>query len=114
MRSAYYKLQPLTCVKAGVLLHAPLAHKSLLTEHTLELFGNIVQRSVHLQAVLVGERLAADLTGVRPHARVVQHVDPQRVQLRQRLPANVAHKFSLGVWQRGFVIRAAVHLFLRA
>lgn len=65
-----------------MLLHAPLAHKGLLTVFTLELFGDVVQRPVHLQAVLVGERLAADLAGVRPHARVIQHVDPQRVQLR--------------------------------
>lgn len=89
----------LTCVKAGVLLHAPLAHKRLLTVFTLELFGDVVQRSVHLQAVLVGECLAADFAGVRPHARVIQHVDPQGVELRQRLPADVAHKFSFGVWR---------------
>lgn len=80
-----------------MLLHAPLAHKRLLAVFTLELFGDVVQRSVHLQAVFVGERLAADLAGVRPHARVIQHVDAQRVQLRQRLPADVAHKFSSGV-----------------
>lgn len=72
----------LTCVKAGVLLHAPLAHKRLLTVFTLELFGDVVQRSVHFQAVFVGERLAADLAGVRPHARVIQHVDSQGVELR--------------------------------
>ncbi len=72
----------LTCVKARMLLHAPLAHKRLLTVFTLELLGDVVQRSVHLQAVLVGESLAADLAGVRSHARVIQHVDPQGVKLR--------------------------------
>lgn len=71
----------LTCVNAGVLLHAALAHKRLLTEFTLELFGDIVQRSVHLQAVFVGERFAAHFAGVRPYPGVIQHVDPQRVQL---------------------------------
>ena len=84
-------------MQAGVLLHAALAHKGLLTVFTLELLGDVVQRTVHLQAVLVGERLAADLAGVRPHACVIQHVDPQGVELRQRLPADVAHKFSFGV-----------------
>lgn len=68
-------------MNAGVLLHAPLAHKRLLTVFTLELFGDVVQHSVHLQTVFVGERLAADLTGVRPHARVIEHVYPQGVQL---------------------------------
>lgn len=64
-----------------MLLHAPLAHKRLVTVLALELLGDVVQRSVHLQAVLVGEGLAADLAGVRPHAGVIQHVDAQRVQL---------------------------------
>lgn len=68
-------------MKAGMLLHAPLAHERLLTEFALELFGDVVQRSVHLQTVFVSERLAADLTRVRPHTCVIQHVDPQRVQL---------------------------------
>lgn len=72
----------LTCVDAGVLLHAPLAHKRLLTVFTLELFGDVVQRPVHLQTVFVGERLATDLAGVRPHSCVIQHVYPQGVQLR--------------------------------
>lgn len=67
---------------AGVLLHAALAHKTLLAIFTLELLGDVVQRAVHLQAVFVGESLAADLAGVRPHPRVIQHVDPQRVELR--------------------------------
>lgn len=68
-------------MNAGVLLHAPLAHKRLLTVFTLELLGDVVQRSVHLQTVLVGERLAADLAGVGPHARVIEHVYAQGVQL---------------------------------
>lgn len=67
---------------AGVLLHAPLAHETLLTVFTLELLGDVMQRPVHLQAVFVGERLAAHLAGVRPHSRVIQHVDPQGVELR--------------------------------
>lgn len=65
-----------------MLLHAPFAHKRLLAEFTLELFGDVVQRSVHLQAMFVGERLPADLAGMRPHAGVIQHVDPQGVELR--------------------------------
>ena len=99
---------------AGVLLHAPLAHKHLLTVRTLELFGDIVQRSMHLQAVFVGERLAADFAGVRPHACVIQHVDPQRVELRQRLPADVAHKLSFGVWRQVLLVQVAFHLALGA
>lgn len=77
-----FKESVLTCMEAGVLLHAALAHKRLLTELTLELLGDVVQRSVHLQAVFVCKRLAADLAGVRPHAGVIQHVDTQRVELR--------------------------------
>lgn len=103
-----------TCVDAGVLLHAPLAHERLLAVFTLELLGDVVQRSVHLQTVFVGERLAADLAGVRPHARVVEHVDPQGVQLRQGLPADVAHEFSLGERRRSLVFEVAVDLPLRA
>lgn len=72
----------LTCMEAGVLFHAALAHERLLAVFTLELFADVVQSSVHLQAVFVGERLAADLAGVWPHARVVQHVDAQGVELR--------------------------------
>lgn len=87
-------------MQAGVLLHAPLAHKCLLAVFALELLGDVVQHAVHLQAVLVGERLAAHLAGVGPHARVRQHVDPQRVQLRQRLPADVAHKLPPDVRRR--------------
>lgn len=64
-----------------MLLHAPLAHERLLAEAALELLGDVVQRSVHLQAVFVGEGFVAHFAGVRPHARVVQHVDPQRVHL---------------------------------
>lgn len=64
-----------------MLLHAPLAHKRLLTEPTLELLGDVVQCAVHLQAVFMGEGFAAHLAGVRPHTGVAQHVDPQRVQL---------------------------------
>lgn len=80
-----------------MLLHAPLAHKRLFAEFALELFCDVVQRSVHLQTVFVGERLAAHLAGVRPHARVIQHVDAQGVELWQGLPADVAHEFSFGV-----------------
>ncbi len=68
-------------MSARVLLHVPLADERLLTVFTLELFGDVMQRSVHLQAVFVGERLAADFAGMRPHARVGQHVDPQGVDL---------------------------------
>lgn len=53
-----------TCVKTGVFLHVPLAHEVLLTQFTLELFGDIVQCPVHLQAVFVGEGFSTDLTGV--------------------------------------------------
>lgn len=87
----------LTCVETGVLLHAPLANKQLLAVFTLELLGESVQRPVNAQAVLVGERLATHFAGVRSHPRVIQHVDPERVQLRQGLAADVAHEFSLGV-----------------
>lgn len=53
-----------TCVKTGVFLHVSLAHEVLLTQFTLELFGDIVQCPVHLQAVFVGEGFSTDLTGV--------------------------------------------------
>lgn len=104
----------LTCVDAGVLLHAPLADETLLAVLALELLGDVMQRPVHLQAVFVGERLAAHLAGVRPHAGVIQHVDPQRVQLRQRLPADVAHKLPLGVRRHGPVLQVGVHVPLGA
>lgn len=45
----------LTSMEAGVLLHAPLAHKQLLAVFTLELLGEPVQRPVNAQAVLVCE-----------------------------------------------------------
>lgn len=99
-----------TCVEAGVLLHAPLAYKQLLAVFTLELLGEPVQRPVDAQAVLVGERLAAHLAGVRPHPRVVQHVDPEGVQLRQGLAADVADELSLGVRRQGLVLQLALSL----
>lgn len=90
-------VRPPTCVEAGVLLHAPFAHERLLAVLALKLFGDVVQRSVHLQAVFVGESLAADLAGVRPHAGVIQHVDAEGVELWQGLPADVAYELSFGV-----------------
>ena len=78
-------------------LHAPLAHKGFLAVLTLELLSDVVQSSVHLQAVFVGEILAADFAGVRPHTRVIQHVDAQGVELWQSLPTDVAHEFSFSV-----------------
>lgn len=93
---------------AGVLLHAALADKALLAVLALELLGGVVQRPVHLQAVLVGEGLVAHLARVRPHARVVQHVDPQRVQLGQRLAADVAHKLPLGVRRQRPLVQVVV------
>lgn len=102
----------LTSVEAGVLLHAPLAYKQLLAVFTLELLGEAVQRPVNAQAVLVCERLAAHFAGVRSHASVVQHVDPEGVQLRQGLSADVAHKLSLGVRRLGLVLEFTVSLSL--
>lgn len=95
-------------MQAGVLLHAALADEGLVTILTLELFGDVVEGAVHLEAVLVGEGLAAHLARVRPHARVVQHVDAQRVELGQRLAADVAHKLALGVGPRRLGVLAAV------
>lgn len=104
----------LTSVEAGVLLHAPLAYKQLLAVFTLELLGEPMQRPVNAQAVLVGEGLAAHFAGVRSHPGVVQHVDPQRVQLGQGLSADVANKFSLGVRRLCLVLEFAVFLSLRS
>lgn len=59
-----------------------------------------MQRSVHLQAVLSGKAFPANLAGVRPHPRVVQHVNAQGVQLRQSLATDVAHKLSFGAVPR--------------
>lgn len=101
-------------MEAGVLLHAPLAYKQLLAVFTLELLGEPVQRPVNAQAVLVGERLAAHFTGVRPHPRVVQHVDPEGVQLGQGLAADVADKFSLGVRRLRLILQLALPLPLRS
>lgn len=67
---------------------------------------------MNAQAVLVGEGLAAHFAGVRPHPGVVQHVDPEGVQLRQGLSADVANKFPLGVRRLGLVLQLAVSLGL--
>lgn len=91
-----------------MLLHAALADKAFLAILALELLAGVVQRPVHLQAVLVGEGLVAHLARVRPHTRVVQHVDPQRVQLGQRLAADVAHKLPLGVRRQRPLIQVVV------
>lgn len=106
-------VRELTSMEAGVIFHAPLADKQLLAVLTLELLGEPVQRAVNAQAVLVGEGLAAHFAGVRPHPGVVQHVDPERVQLRQGLSADVANKFPLGVRQLRLVLKLAVSLTLR-
>lgn len=44
---------------------------------------------------------------------MVQHVDPEGVQLRQGLSADVANKFSLGVRRLGLVLKFTVSLTLR-
>lgn len=93
---------------AGVLLHAALADEALLAVLALELLGGVVQSPVHLQAVLVGEGLVAHLARVRPHARVVQHVDPKRVQLGHRLAADVAHELPLGVRRQRPLVQIVV------
>lgn len=72
-----------------------------------------MQRPVNAQAVLVCERLATHFAGVRPHPSVVQHVDPERVELRQGLSADVANKFSLGVRRLCLVLKFTVSLGLR-
>lgn len=87
-----------------MVLHAPLAHKRLVAIFTLELFGDVMQRAMHLQTVFVSERLPTDLTGVWPDACVAQHVQSQRVELRQGFPTDVTHKLSLGVCHEGFVL----------
>lgn len=50
---------------------------------------------------------------MRSHPSVVQHVDPERVQLGQGLSADVANKFSLGVRRLCLVLEFAVSLPLR-
>lgn len=69
-----------------------------------------MQRPVDAQAVLVGEGLAAHFARVRSHAGVVQHVDPEGVQLRQGLSADVADKLPLGVRRLGLVLELTVSL----
>ena len=69
----------------------------------------------------MGERLATDLAGVRPHASVVEHVNAQGVELGQSLPADVAHECPLGAGCRlvvggvslGFLHRTRLHHRLR-
>lgn len=94
----------LSGVQAGVVLHAPLAHKGLVAVLTLELFGGVVQRAVHPQAVFVSEGFSTHFTGVRTDAGVAQHVQPQGVKLWQCFTANITDKISPGVSHRPLVL----------
>lgn len=84
-------------------LQASFGDERLLTDSAVKSLEGVVQCSVHLQAVLGGKALSADFAGVRPHPRVVQHMNTQRVQLGHSLATNVAHKLSSGA-ESGLII----------
>ncbi len=85
-----------TCVNACMLLQASLGNERFLTDSALKSLEGVVQRPVHLQTVLGGKALPANLAGVWPHPRVVQHVNAQGVQLGKSLATDVTHKLPFG------------------
>lgn len=95
-----------TCMNACMLLKASLGDERLLAEVAVKSLERVVERPVHFQAVLGGKALPADLTAVRPHPCVVQHMNTERVQLGHRLATDVTHELSLGA-----VLRRVVRSF---
>lgn len=83
-------------MNACMLLQASLGDKRLFAEVAVESLERVVERPVHFQAVLGGKALSANLTAVRPHPCVVQHMNTERVQLGQRLATDVTHELPFG------------------